>query len=356
MTDYALTFAEGLMKRFPKAEDYPFRDWCYAQGFMLWGFIRLYEKTGREDLYRYVMDYCDEHVSASGGIRHFTGESLDDIMTGSVIVWAYHVTGEERYRLAAKRVRAAFDTYPRNPDGGFWHAVWLPGEMWVDGLFMGLMFLVRYGKYVDDAAYCYEEAIHQLNTVFERCRKDQTGLLYHAYSEGAKASWASPLNGCSREVWSEGLGWYAMMLAEAAELIPDGTAGKETILFQLKKLCEDLVKVQDWGSGLWYQVVDKPGAPENFHDTSGSAMFLYTIRKAADLGVISGDEYKNAMTLAYRGVLSKCVTGLDGTIHVLDACNGLGVQMYYENYVRFPRCVDAQEATAAVLWALTIME
>ncbi len=54
--------------------------------------------------------------------------------------------------------------------------------MWVDGLFMGLMFLTRYGKYVDDKEYCFDETVKQLSIVFDRCEKDGTGLLYHAYS------------------------------------------------------------------------------------------------------------------------------------------------------------------------------
>lgn len=356
MAENAVKFAEDFMKKYPRADLYSFRSWCYPQGFVLWGFIRLYEKTNRADFYDYVMQYCDEHVREDGEIAGYTGCSLDDIMATSVVVWAYSVTGEKKYGLAAKKVRKTFDTYPRNPDGGFWHGKSLDGEMWVDGLFMGLMFLTRYGKYVDDQEWCFDESIHQLNTVFARCRKDHTGLLYHAYSEGAKAPWANRITGCASEVWSEGLGWYAMILAEVSALIPEDYPGRESVIVQLKQLCDDLLKVQDDGCGLWYQVVDKPGAPRNFHDTSGSAMFLYTIKKAMCLGIVGGADYDRATEKAYRGILSKCVQGMDGRYHVLDACNGLPVQMYYDNYVDFAKTVDAQEAVAAVLWALTIME
>ena len=56
------------------------------------------------------------------------------------------MTGDERYRTAAECVYAAFADYPRNSDGGFWHGRRLPGEMWIDGVFMGGMFLSRYGE------------------------------------------------------------------------------------------------------------------------------------------------------------------------------------------------------------------
>ena len=121
-------------------------------------------------------------------------------------------------------------------------------------------------------------------------------------------------------------------------------------------LADCLLDVQDEGCGLWYQVVDKPGFPKNFHDTSGSAMFLYMLKKGVDLGILQGEEYKRSICRAYRGILSKCVKGLDGDIHILDACNGLCVQNHYDVYVDYTKTTDAQEAVAAVLWALVAVE
>lgn len=353
---YAAALADDLMERYPKADMYPYKSWSYPQGFLLWGFIRLYEKTGREEYCRYVMDYCEQHVDFDGNICLFTGVSLDDIMTASVIVWAYHFTGDSRYKRACMQVRETFRDYPRNSDDGFWHGKERPGEMWVDGVFMGLMFLVRYGKYVDEESYCYSETIRQLSVIFDRCQKDKTGLLYHAYSEGKKAPWANKITGCSPEVWSEGLGWYALILADVLGVMPREWIQKSSVEEHFILLADCLLDVQDEGCGLWYQVVDKPGFPKNFHDTSGSAMFLYMLKKGVDLGILQGEEYKKSICRAYRGILSKCVKGLDGDIHILDACNGLCVQNHYDVYVDYTKTTDAQEAVAAVLWSLVAVE
>ena len=356
MENNAARLADSLMKRYPKADRYPYKSWSYSQGFYLWGLIRLYESTRSEKYFRYVLEYGDFHVAEDGEIGAFTGESLDDIMPASVLAWLYHKTGQSKFRLACERVRSVFDRYPRTRDGGFWHALSRKGEMWADGLFMGLMFLVRYGAYIGDASCCYSEAIRQLNLIFEKCRKDRTGFIYHAHSESQDCGWASPLTGCSPEVWSEGLGWYAMALAETLGFIPEDFPKRETLVRQLQKLCEDLLKVQDWGKGLWYQVPDKPEAPRNFHDTSGSAMFLYALKKAHALSFIKDDYVGEVMEKAYRGILEKCVAGMDGGFHVLDACDGLCVLKNYDCYVDAPRAVDAKEAVAAVLWALAAFE
>jgi len=347
--------AQTLMRRYPDPDTFPYRSWSYPQGFMLWGFIRLYEATGEEAYREYVMQYCQEHVDEEGHISGFTGESLDDIMAGSVLVWAYHVTKKDCYRKACDRIYAAFADYPRNSDGGFWHGKQLPHEMWVDGLFMGLMFLTRYGAYVDKREECFAETIRQLNIVFARCEKDNSGLLYHAWSENPWTSWASFLTGCSPEVWCEGLGWYAMILTEVLDLMPPETPGYDSVLMQLRKLLAGLKKVQCGTSGLWMQVVDRVKIHGNWHDSSGSAMFLYTFQKAKLRGFV-GNEYDEVIRRGYEGLKTKLLVDAEGNLNVYDACDGLGVQLCYDHYINFLRNVNAKEAVAAVLWATVAIE
>jgi len=348
--------AQTIMSRFPRADDYPYKPWSYPQGFILWAFIRLHEKTGEKIYADYVLDYCTSHVNDNGEIPAFSGINLDDIMTGSVLVWAWNKTGEKKYKTACNNIFKSMEDYPRNADGGFWHGRGLPHEMWVDGLFMGLMFLTRYGKYIGNRDYCFSETVRQLSVIFDRCEKDGTGLLCHAYSEDRKAAWANPATGKSPEIWSEGLGWYAMILAEVLELLPKDLTGYDRLVTQMAKLIDGLEKTQDPNSGLWYQVVDKPSAPRNWHDTSGSAMFLYAIKKAGSLGVYDEKQCDKIAEKAFRGLKTKCVVDSEGRANIHDACNGLGVQLNYDAYVDYPRAVNCQEATAAFFWACVIME
>lgn len=356
MKNYSETLARTLMHRYPDPDSFPYVCWSYSQGFMLWGFLRLFENTGDKRYLEYVLRYCDGHVASDGSISGFSGCSLDDIMTGSVLIEAWRKTGEERYRLACERVRRAYDDYPRNSDGGFWHGRSRPGEMWVDGLFMGMMFLTRYGRYIGDAEYCFAETVRQLKIVFTRCEKDGSGLLYHAYSENPEVPWAHPITGKSPEIWSEGLGWYAMILPEVLMLLPEDQPGRDGLVLQLQKLLDGLLKVQDSVCGLWYQVVDKPGFPRNFHDTSGSAMFVYALSKALSLGLIAGKGYEQALQLGWRGLKTKYRIDLEGFADIYDACDGVCVQLNYDIYVDYTRNVNAKEAVAAFLWAAIEME
>ncbi len=348
--------ANTIMARFPDPDDFPYRRWCYSQGYVLAGFEKLWRYTGDARYLAYVRRFVDQHVTAEGEVRDFTGESLDDIMAGTVIVAMYEVTGERRYRIAADRVRAAFEDYPRNSDGGFWHNRRLPGEMWIDGVFMGQMFLTRYGKGIGDAEYCFAEAARQIETLASHCLKGDSGLYLHGYDEVRRASWADPETGLSPEVWSEGLGWYALILAETLDLLPREHPEREPVLDIFVSLLDGLERTQDARSGLWYQVVDKGDRPDNWHDTSGSAMFLYAMQRAIDLGLASADDLGPAVRRGYAGLATKVIADDAGLLDVHDACDGLGVQDGYEAYIHFPKTVNAKEAIGSVLWATTAIE
>lgn len=343
--------AQSIMNRYPNPDLYPYKSWSYPQGFMLWGMIKLWENTENKKYYDYVMEYCNFHVNESGEISGFAGDSLDDIMAGSLLVWAYSQTGKEKFKTACAKIRRIFDSYPRSKEGAFWHAKSLADEVWVDGVFMGQMFLARYGKYIADREFCFGEAARQLILIKEYCEKNSSGLLLHAWSGNRKADWVCADNNCSPEVWSEGLGWYALILAEVLELYPEKHPEKGRLVHQLKLLLDSLKKHQDPNNGLWYQVVDKEDSPGNWNDTSGSAMFVYAVSKAMEMGYADRKTFGPVVEKGYKGILDKAKINSQGLVDIVDACDGLCVQKTYEAYIRHPRTVNAKEAVAAVLWA-----
>jgi rhamnogalacturonyl hydrolase YesR len=127
-----------------------------------------------------------------------------------------------------------FDNYPRNADGGFWHNPRVPGEMWVDGVFMGEMFLLRYGDSVGDRKYCFDETVKQITVFAHHAFKGDSGLYYHAWIANPELAtvvpqrnvhWVDPATGLSPEVWSEGLGWCSLAVAEVLRRLPPDYPG-----------------------------------------------------------------------------------------------------------------------------------
>jgi Predicted unsaturated glucuronyl hydrolase involved in regulation of bacterial surface properties, and related proteins len=353
-TELARQLAGTIMKRYPKADAYPYRSWSYPQGYMLIGMSKLWERSGEQKLFDYIREFCEVHTDKDGRVQGFTGCSMDDMMAGAVLVWMYEQTGEERYAAACRRIYESFADYPRTREGGFLHdRTRYPGEMWVDGVFMGQMFYCRYGRAFGEVS-CFDEAQHQLELIY-RCCHSHDGLLVHAYSEDNLAPWAGR-DGKSGYIWSEGLGWYALILSEILDIVPEEHPAWRTAEKQLKALLKGLLPLQDRESGLWYQVVDRPKERDNWCDVSGSAMFTYAFRKALQKKTVQGAEYEEAAARGYEGVKSRAEVNGQGLVDIYGACEGLCVQNSYEAYVHYPQKVNGQEAVCGCLWAAVVSE
>ena len=352
----SVALADTLLTRYPDPDTIPYRRWCYVQGYYLCGFEKLWRYTGDQSYFDYLKKFVDQHVTDDGDVRDFTAESMDDMMAGTTIVAVFEHTRDEKYRIAAQKIRAQFNDYPRNSDGGFWHGRRLPYEMWIDGVFMGGMFLSHYGAVIGDAEYCFNEVVHQILSLANHCRKGNSGLFLHGYSERKNVSWADPITGLSCDVWSEGLGWYALILVETLSLMPTNHPQRGEIMTILTELIDGLARVQDGKTGLWYQVVDKDDQPDNWHDTSGSAMFTYCIQRAIDLGYVNAELYGHVAQRGYEGIITKAQVNEQGLVDIYDACDGVCVQDSYADYINYPKVVNAKEAVGGFLWATTIVE
>lgn len=321
------------------------------------GLDKLWQVTGDTKYYNYILNWANEMVRPDGSLVYFSGRSMDDMMAGAVIVWAYRYTGEEKFKKAADFIRKSYDSYPRTSDGIFWHGRGTVGQIWVDGVFMGQMFLTKYGYYIGDSKYCFDEAARQLIGMHQHLMKENSGLLYHGWDEDKDAHWANLSTGMSSEVWSEGLGWYALMLVETLEIFPKKHPQYQKIVDITRNLMQGLKDNQDVNSGLWYQIVDKGNRFDNWQETSGSGMFIYSMQRAIELGIIQEKEYANCIKRGYIGLLSKVrINKDDGLIDLCDANNGLGIQKDYDAYVTRPRKRNGQEVISSFLWATTIVE
>lgn len=349
--------ARTVMIRYPSALSIPFKPWCYPQGYFLMGLDKLWKSTGKREYYDYMMSWAESVVNDDGTLKYFRGRSMDDMMAGAVVVWAYVQTGKEKFKKAAEAIRHSYDDYPRTTDGIFWHGRGTVGQIWVDGVFMGQMFLTKYGKYIGDSKYCFDEAARQLKGMHRHLNKNGTGLLLHGWDEDKDARWANPETGFAPEVWSEGLGWYALIMVETLEIFPKTHPEYKDLVAITQELMAALKREQDSATGLWYQVVDKGNAPGNWHETSGSGMFVYAIQRAIELGIVRESDYKECVTNGYYGLLSKAkISLIDGLIDLYDANDGLGIQKDYETYVTRPRKMNGQEVISSFLWATWIVE
>ena len=168
--------------------------------------------------------------------------------------------------------------------------------------------------------------------------------------------WANPTTGRSSEVWSEGLGWYSLAVVEALKRLPSGYPGRAEVLDIHKRLAAGLKRTQDPNTGGWFFVVDNPGRKDNWIDTSGSAMFTFALECSIESGLLDRKEYAPVVAAGYHAITRKTRVNSDGLVDIVSACDGVGVQARYSDYVGCKRTVNAKEAVGGFLWAITVVE
>ena len=368
---WSVATAQSTMARWPDYTKAYWNSWTYVNSYMAYGFERLYRATGDTAYMGYVKRYVDAFIDENGDFRAVPNNkgvtrmpnyctNLDGMMPGAAVVMMYEYTKDDRYRKAADKIRPCFDPYPRNNDGGFWHGAGMHGQMWIDGIFMGQMFLLRYGKSIGDSQYAWDEAALQITAYAKRGQQGNSGLYVHGVYEPGhgerECRWADPATGKSREVWGEGLGWYALVVLQALETIPTSHPKYNEIKDIFIRLAAGLKKVQDPKTGGWYQVVDKTDRPDNWLETSGSAMFTYAIQQGINLGIISKKDYGKVVDKGYKFICKHAKINRQGLVDIYSACDGLGVQENYDRYVNYRQMLNAKEAVVGFLWATEIVE
>jgi unsaturated rhamnogalacturonyl hydrolase len=310
------------MKRYPNPAD--LGSWGYAKALFLFGEYLVWKRTGDPRYLEYVKGWVDTHVDGQGNLDHKT-ESLDSMMPGNLLLLLYQETKEGKYKLAAGQIRQRLDTYPRTADGGFWHAnvASRQHQLWGDGVFMSMPFLMRYGRLFGESPYANDEAAKQL-TVYANHLHSPEGLLYHAYDESGESKWADPDAHHSPEFWCRAMGWFGMTLVDVLDVLPSNDPKRLQLLAILRELVRGLAKYQDTQTGLWYQVVDKGGTPGNWLETSSSSMYSYVISLAVRRGYVD-KSYDAVANKGYKGVLTKVSLDADGMANISDICEGTNV-------------------------------
>jgi rhamnogalacturonyl hydrolase YesR len=355
---WSVVTAKSFIERYPSADSihwpgFP-NHFSWQAGYIMFAMEKMWNATHDSLYFNYIKKYVDEQVDESGNIPDFKNDALDNFLPGYAILFMYEQTHLKKYKIAAGKIRHGFDTYPRTSDGLFWHAGWAKHQAWVDGVFMGQIFLARYGKVIGDSAFAFDEVARQITLIAGHCQKEN-GLLLHGWDESKTASWANKTTGLAPEVWSEGLGWYAVLMADIFDYFPKNHPEYQKLVEIHRMLCEGLKNAQDPKTGMWCQVVDKCGEPGNWNETSGTGMYLYLLKKSIDKGYISSELYSSVVEKAYQGIIKKAVYNEKGFIDLLD-CSSIGIQNNYNDYRSQPKEVSPFAAFGSFIIGTSAIE
>jgi len=303
--------------------------WSYDYGVVWNGFEALYNLTGDARYLDYIRHGIDSFLSADGTqIRDYCMEdyNLDYINNGKQLLYLYRFTGEMKYIRAASLLNLQLENQPRTSGGGFWHKKIYPYQMWLDGLYMAAPFYARYSLDYQ-ASEGLDDVANQFTLIHQHTYNASTGLCCHAWDESRTQPWADPVTGLSRHAWGRALGWYLAALVDVLPSYPPEHPQREILLSILRMLCESVQRRQDRQTFVWQQVLDAPGRPGNYFESSCSCLFAYTFAKGARLDLLPPSFMEHARR-AYEGIVTQFIQVLNGHAAVTKCCQvaGLGGQ------------------------------
>lgn len=331
---WSVRMVESEMIRCPESWQLDFQPklkWDYCHGLELQAMLDVYDTYGGKKIFDYALSYADTMIHKDGSIETYKLHeyNIDRLNSGKFLFRLYEQTKDDKIKRAIDLLHSQLFTHPRNEDGGFWHKKIYPNQMWLDGLYMGAPFYAEYA-FRNNRVQDYQDVINQFITVARHTYDPSNGLYRHACDVSRKERWADPVTGQSQHSWGRAMGWYAMAFVDALDFIPTHEEGRDSMLVILNNIAEQVKRIQDPKTGLWYQVLDKSGEEGNYLESSCSTMFVYSLFKAVRKGYIDKSYLKVALK-GYNGILKNFIeVDKDGVISITNACAvaGLGGKNY----------------------------
>ncbi|KFY18681.1 hypothetical protein V493_08425 [Pseudogymnoascus sp. VKM F-4281 (FW-2241)] len=302
---------------------------------------------------------------------------LDEFSVGTEFIKQYRKTGNLTLLSTIQTLHDTDLLRNRQSDGSYWYYVYR-NVTTQDGLFSIPSFHSAYAHEFDkdNALAAYQTSALQFSNIINRCLSHSTrGLLYHGYDPtNSFPIWGNLTSrGHSESIWARAVGWTCMGLLITLDEIPNVP---ETAAIR-KQLCENFVRLmsaivhaQDAASGAWWQVMDFPGRPGNFLESSATGFFAYALLRGLRLGYLgtveswrdAGDEftteqYRQSAGRAYDWLLNNALLDLgDGPLGynlTVDVCS-INSTTAFDFYVAQP--LKPQSLLGEVGFLLTDVE
>jgi len=254
--------------------------WQWDTGVMFYGLVKAYEKSGDEEIYAFIKEWVDFHMGRKDfGFSINTTAPLLSVMK----LLEREPENKAYYDVCKRFADWCLAEEPRADLGTFEHSCTVnkyPNQIWADTLFMGCLFLIKWGLYTGEQVYI-REAIRQFELHYHFL-KDANGLIYHGYDCNERAH--------KGIAWGRGNSWLAMAAIEVLNLLDKNTEGYDKILAIYHEHIGAALRFQA-ENGWWHTVIDRE---DTYLEMSATAAFGYSILRAVHTGFLDGTYLENA--------------------------------------------------------------
>lgn len=312
MDDKVNSFLKNYIQAYQSSKE----TWNEGDSCVLLVCIHCFEATGSPFYKEFVLQYLDARVMDDGSIPTLAAHaySLDGFNAGKALFFAFHMTGEQKYKSAIDFHMKRLLAYPRCECGNFVHKEQSPAEIWLEDLYMTMPFYMAYERDYDAFS-----RLGDISSQFKNVRRsmfdEQKKLYVSGYDESRQKPWCDRTTGLSKNCFLRAIGGYMMALVDCIELCDEQLYEHFRLLVDLlREALKGLLQYQDHASHLFYQLVDQQDKPGNELDTSGSAMIAYTILKGVRLHVLD-EKYRKIGIQMFESLVSCALQEKNGILY-----------------------------------------
>lgn len=301
-----------------------FGKWEWPQGVGMYGMHKLWTATGDARYLRIMESWFEARLAE--GLPSKNVNTMAPLLT---LIHLYEkFGGPERLALCLEWAEWVMHEMPRTPEDGLQHIVINSenkDQLWVDTLFMTVLFLAKTGMVTGRKAYV-EEAIRQFLVHVKYLADPTCGLWFHGWTFQGRHNFAGAH-------WGRGNCWFTACLLDFLEITGLEGGVRDFLVATWRDQVDALLPLQE-ADGMWHTLLDDPSS---YVESSATAGFGYGILKGVRLGILP-ESYREAGLRACSGVLARVdSSGTVGQVsygtamgHDLDFYKGIPVaQMPY---------------------------
>lgn len=324
---------------FPR--DFGMEPWDWPQGVGLYGMRKYCLVTGDAATDEYLKGWFAEHLQKDLPRRNIN-------TTCPLLTLADYADEDPAYAaLCQDWADWLMNGLPRTKEGGFQHTTTKDAaagtlnmnenQMWIDTLFMTVLFLAKWGVRTNNEAYL-KEAEYQFLMMIKYLYEKRAGLFYHAWTFAENSNFGNVF-------WCRGNSWYTAASLDFIEIMGQriDPAVKELLINTYKAQVDALCACQS-ENGLWHTVLTDP---DSYTETSGSAAMTYGILKGIHTGVLPKAEYGPVAEKALRGILEQITP--DGTVQNVSAGTPVGRDAAHYKSIKLAPMAYGQSLTLMAL-------
>lgn len=305
--------------------------WNYIDGVFLKSIIDKYRKSNDSKYLDFVKKYANYYIDSNGDFVNlkddnsgYTSGELDSVCESRILFDLYDLTNDSRYLKAIEYTYSELMAMPKcSGSNNFNHKNTYPNQIWLDGMYMYVPFLVRYANMKGDSSI-YGLVCEQYKYIRDHMYDKNMKLYYHGMDTTKSIFWCDSETGLSKSFWLRSIGWYITSLADMLEYYPKGD-NYNYLMSIYKEAIDGVLLYKDEESNMFYQVVDKGTESRvifyktylkylnkkytkdttisNYLESSGSSLIAYSILKGCNLGILDSS-YKSVGSDIYSGIVA----------------------------------------------------